>query len=165
MPSNSDLKIYVSILAAFCAIVVGPVAGPELVDKLFSKSTVPSTVFTPQIAAEDTFKETNSSPVCRNEVIPQKVHRINSENYDSGVERVVVEGVNGTRKICELNGTVVSSDVIFEPVTKRVLVGVGTPEPVELIDYSCPVTTCNDGTCSNSTGRGTCSWHGGVNHY
>lgn len=24
---------------------------------------------------------------------------------------------------------------------------------------------CNDGTRSYSTGRGTCSWHGGVNHY
>lgn len=26
----------------------------------------------------------------------------------------------------------------------------------------CPVTTCVDTTCSNSTGRGTCSWHGGI---
>ena len=24
---------------------------------------------------------------------------------------------------------------------------------------------CNDGTISNSTGCGTCSWHGGVDHY
>ena len=27
---------------------------------------------------------------------------------------------------------------------------------------SCPITTCCDGTCSSSVGRGTCSWHGGV---
>lgn len=26
---------------------------------------------------------------------------------------------------------------------------------------SCAVTTCADGSCSNSTGRGTCSYHGG----
>ena len=27
---------------------------------------------------------------------------------------------------------------------------------------SCPITTCEDGSCSSSTGRGTCSHHGGV---
>jgi hypothetical protein len=27
---------------------------------------------------------------------------------------------------------------------------------------TCPITTCNDGACSKSTGRGTCSHHGGV---
>lgn len=27
---------------------------------------------------------------------------------------------------------------------------------------SCPITTCNDGSCSSSTGRGTCSHHGGI---
>jgi len=27
---------------------------------------------------------------------------------------------------------------------------------------SCPITTCNDGACSSSTGRGTCSHHGGI---
>ncbi len=26
-------------------------------------------------------------------------------------------------------------------------------------------TRCNDGTTSNSSGQGTCSWHGGVNQY
>lgn len=32
------------------------------------------------------------------------------------------------------------------------------------IEYSdtCPITTCQDGACSSSTGRGTCSHHGGV---
>ena len=28
--------------------------------------------------------------------------------------------------------------------------------------FGCPVTTCNDGTCSESTGSGTCSSHGGI---
>lgn len=32
-------------------------------------------------------------------------------------------------------------------------------------EYRCPVTTCCDGTCSWSRGRGTCSWHGGVCGY
>ena len=26
----------------------------------------------------------------------------------------------------------------------------------------CPITTCNDGSCSSSMGRGACSHHGGV---
>lgn len=32
------------------------------------------------------------------------------------------------------------------------------------INYSeeCPITTCTDGVCSSSTGRGTCSHHGGI---
>ena len=29
---------------------------------------------------------------------------------------------------------------------------------------TCPITTCNDGACSTSTGRGTCSHHGGIRH-
>lgn len=29
---------------------------------------------------------------------------------------------------------------------------------------SCPITTCSDGSCSSSTGRGTCSHHGGIAH-
>lgn len=29
-------------------------------------------------------------------------------------------------------------------------------------ESSCPITTCCDGTCSNSTGLGTCSGHRGV---
>lgn len=37
------------------------------------------------------------------------------------------------------------------------------PKPVYTPRYSqCPATTCCDGTCSYSTGRGTCSWHDGV---
>lgn len=31
--------------------------------------------------------------------------------------------------------------------------------------HKSPGAICNDGWRSHSTGRGTCSWHGGVNHY
>ena len=27
------------------------------------------------------------------------------------------------------------------------------------------ISSCNDGTFSNSSGRGTCSWHGGVKKF
>lgn len=38
---------------------------------------------------------------------------------------------------------------------------VWTPPVTDTTPTSCPITTCVDGTCSDSTGRGTCSWHGG----
>jgi hypothetical protein len=31
--------------------------------------------------------------------------------------------------------------------------------------HKSPGAVCNDGSTSHSTGRGTCSWHGGVDHY
>lgn len=31
--------------------------------------------------------------------------------------------------------------------------------------HKSPGAICNDGHRSYSTGRGTCSWHGGVDHY
>ena len=31
--------------------------------------------------------------------------------------------------------------------------------------HKSPGAICNDGHRSYSTGRGTCSWHGGVSHY
>lgn len=31
--------------------------------------------------------------------------------------------------------------------------------------HKSPGAICNDGWRSHSTGRGTCSWHGGVSHY
>lgn len=31
--------------------------------------------------------------------------------------------------------------------------------------YNGPVTICNDGWVSHSTGSGTCSWHDGVREY
>lgn len=37
-----------------------------------------------------------------------------------------------------------------------------TPEPPAAPQYR---AICNDGSGSFSTGRGTCSWHGGVDHY
>ena len=37
-----------------------------------------------------------------------------------------------------------------------------TPTPPVQNQSRCPITTCCDGTCSRSRGRGTCSWHGGV---
>lgn len=40
-----------------------------------------------------------------------------------------------------------------------------TAPPAPQRGRSCPITTCCDGTCSSSVGRGTCSWHGGVCSY
>lgn len=45
------------------------------------------------------------------------------------------------------------------PVTVPVPAPVATSEPAQTT--TCPITTCADGSCSSSTGRGTCSYHGG----
>ncbi|MFF4399363.1 hypothetical protein [Streptomyces sp. NPDC001480] len=39
------------------------------------------------------------------------------------------------------------------------------PTPIASFSYQPPtVTVCSDGSISHSTGRGTCSWHGGISH-
>lgn len=40
----------------------------------------------------------------------------------------------------------------------------GKIEQQEYVEEGCPVTTCYDGWCSGSTGRGTCSSHGGIRY-
>lgn len=43
--------------------------------------------------------------------------------------------------------------------------GVGYKWSWDASDSNDKKTRCNDGTWSNSSGQGTCSWHGGVNQY
>jgi hypothetical protein len=52
-----------------------------------------------------------------------------------------------------------NTNLIGTKLTELTVIHLAGVEP-EL--ESCSVTTCTDGSCSYSTGRGTCSWHGGV---
>jgi hypothetical protein len=52
-----------------------------------------------------------------------------------------------------------------EPITTPQAVPVSEPAPAPKKAANCPITTCNDGSCSSSTGRGTCSHHDGVRSY
>lgn len=59
--------------------------------------------------------------------------------------------------------------LVGQKITDLTIISLAGNEPVapaaQTTSQGCPVTTCNDGSCSSSTGRGTCSWHGGVAHY
>lgn len=79
------------------------------------------------------------------------------------------DGSVGKKEICTKgNGDRVSNTTITEPTSEITYTGTKPAPPVYVPKVSqqqasgCPITTCNDGWCSSSTGRGTCSWHGGV---
>lgn len=92
-------------------------------------------------------------------------------HYD-GYSNITTHGQAGEQITCSKgNGTLVSKEVSREPIDQVASVGVKNEEPAKIFtpvyvpSNGCPVTTCNDGSCSSSVGRGTCSWHGGVDHY
>jgi hypothetical protein len=84
-----------------------------------------------------------------------------------GDSRVTQKGVEGSERVCtHKDGSIESSTVLMKPVDQVTAYGSKpkyvAPEPTYV---GCAVTTCNDGSCSYSTGRGTCSWHDGVAYY
>lgn len=76
------------------------------------------------------------------------------------------EGNDGTKRICKKANKVVSETVTKEPkpTTYKVYTYKYTPSRPYIPAYSNygPSALCRDGTYSYSSGRGTCSWHGGV---
>lgn len=98
-----------------------------------------------------------------------------SSEEDSGsIHSMTQKGVDGVANVCKKgNGTEVSRSVIKQPVD-QIDTYTKPPEPptYDVLDdgpdnsisqyQECPITTCRDGSCSQSTGRGTCSWHGGI---
>ena len=80
--------------------------------------------------------------------------------------RLDSEGINGTKRICKKAGNVVSETVTKEPkpTTYKVYTYKYTPSRPYAPAYSNygPSALCRDGTYSYSSGRGTCSHHGGV---
>ncbi len=116
---------------------------------------------------------------CTSKIIPYVTVVNQNPNETIGTTKVLTEGVDGTQKICKRSsGKITSDDTIPRPVDKIVSEGTKPVSTVAAPVYSpesslsiseqsdnCPITTCRDGSCSSSTGRGTCSWHGGVDHY
>ena len=80
--------------------------------------------------------------------------------------RLDSEGINGTKRICKKAGNVVSETVTKEPkpTTYKVYTYKYKPFRPYAPAYSNyePSALCRDGTYSYSSGRGTCSHHGGV---
>lgn len=76
------------------------------------------------------------------------------------------EGNDGAKRVCKKAGNVVSETVTREPkpTTYKVYTYKYKPFKPYAPAYSNygPSAICGDGTYSYSSGRGTCSWHGGV---
>lgn len=75
-------------------------------------------------------------------------------------------GENGAKRVCKKANKVVSETVTREPkpTTYKVYTYKYKPFRPYTPAYSNygPSAICGDGTYSYSSGRGTCSWHGGV---
>jgi hypothetical protein len=103
---------------------------------------------------------------CEDVSVPYTTSYIDDDTTDLGKTYVKVEGKDGLKNVCKNKRDVVTSDVTTRPFVEQVN-AVGTrEEPYE--PYVAPPayfsggSTCNDGVWTPATGRGTCSWHGGV---
>lgn len=107
-------------------------------------------------------------PYCVTETIEYETERVESEDYEDGYEETTTNGENGEREICyDENDEVVSNEITTEPTKEIVTVGIAEPEPEYYYsDYSeRSGAICSDGSYSSATGRGACSWHGGVSEW
>lgn len=80
------------------------------------------------------------------------------------------EGSEGSEEICVRNKEVVSRKIIEPAINEVNVVGIAEPEPEEEYyeepSYGYRIgAICNDGSYSDATGRGACSWHGGVSEW
>lgn len=108
----------------------------------------------------------NTTVTCENVAIPFTSSYVDDDTASVGTTYVKTAGVDGVRNVCKNKHDTVVKDIIVSPFTEQVN-AVGTyEEPFE--PYVPPPTfysggsVCNDGWVSSSTGRGSCSWHGGV---
>lgn len=120
----------------------------------------PLTVFGTSVYNDVTNKVT-----CTNQTIQYETTDQNDATiYPS--QSYTTAGANGQASVCkDYHGKQVSNEMTTNPTVAYHHIGTKVVEPVTT-PYVAPVysggSTCNDGTHSNSTGRGTCSWHGGV---
>lgn len=119
--------------------------------------------------------------ICTNETIPFVSTTEKTDNLSLGKSQIKFAGITGTRKVCRsTKDEVVSNDITLEPQNQVTIEGTQpiqqiVPPPVVITPITPVVpasticsgypTLCNDGSCSSSTGRGTCSHHGGVDRY
>lgn len=101
---------------------------------------------------------------CSNEAVLYQTTNQDDPSSYVGTNSMISAGTSGSKDVCTRgDGTIVSSNVTLQPVNE--IDSVGTKEytipAYTYIPSSACVTGCADGTCSPSTGRGTCSHHGG----
>lgn len=100
--------------------------------------------------------------VCIDEEIPFESKEVEAKELEVGDWEFRPDGVDGSRRICTLNGLVTSNTITLAPVNQIKRVGSYVPEPeYEETEYQ-GGSVCRDGWHSPSVGQGACSWHGGV---
>jgi len=133
--------------------------------KRFVAAVAPWLIWTVLIGSFITYSFVSNRPTCTTETVPYSVQTINDDTMDIGTTKVSSQGTNGSDKVCrDKQGAEVSRSHLTTPINEVDAIGTKT-EPTTV--YVPPATTysggtlCADGTYSSSTGRGTCSWHGG----
>lgn len=108
---------------------------------------------------------------CSDERIPFKTTTIEDPSFTQEYSFTDPEGTNGVKRQCtgrdgSDQGTTIKIPAIDAVYHK------GTKVPEQSTIYTEPLynesgggAVCNDGSRSYSTGRGTCSWHGGVAYW
>ncbi|MDO4901990.1 MAG: hypothetical protein Q4A21_00285 [bacterium] len=123
-----------------------------------------------------TNRVTNNSFNCYKEIIHFKTEETDDydseETYDESLDgeehsrEIVQEGEDGEKEICKGDDGRVEEHIVQEPVNQ--IVEIKKYEYVEPDYYeeeSRVGAICMDGWHSYATGRGACSWHGGVNYW
>ena len=133
------------------------------------------------------FYENNYKTLCIEETVsaPKEGPRESDQYWEYATEEssnkkdgetsqeIVRRGKDGLANVCyqgKKKTKVLSHRVIVEPVAPKIKETTYIYKPIEV--WHPPAYTdnyggaiCNDGSRSFSTGRGTCSWHGGVWYY
>jgi len=104
---------------------------------------------------------------CNQEQIKHESVTIEDSTIDLLKSYTKVIGKDGLRKICKNGHNRELSNTIITNAINNVYVRGTYIKPYVAPTYTAPQyyssgSTCMDGAHSNSTGRGTCSWHGGV---
>lgn len=101
---------------------------------------------------------------CSTAIVPYtSSHEYDPTAYTWTNNYVRVSGQNGEKEVCKKGETVVSETIIKEPVNELRITGT-KQLPAYQPTYRVGAI-CGDGTRSYATGRGACSWHGGVSRW
>lgn len=100
---------------------------------------------------------------CGDQSIPFESSSQDDPNTTIGTRSITTIGQNGVKHVCSRgDGTTVSSEVSRPAVSEVVAVGSKITPLYTHAAQTTYGTLCSDGWVSSSTGRGTCSHHGGI---
>lgn len=107
----------------------------------------------------------SGAQTCTNTSTAFQIRKLDDPTSNVGDNLVLTVGMNGTDEVCtRKDGSVASRTVKVAPINEVDSIGTKVKPLQQTFSapVSCPITTCRDSSCSSSTGRGTCSWHGGI---